>query len=61
MRIVYVCGYDGNECKKHKVQLDDNGNIVEPNVDCTMIKCGRCGFMGKPWVRMEVQKSKGDD
>ena len=55
MRIIYVCGYDGNECKKYKVQLDDDGNVIKPNIDCTMTTCDRCGFMGKPWIRMEFK------
>ena len=58
MRLVVVCGYDGNECKKLKVKLDDDGNIIYPDMkDCTYAEC-ECYFMGSPWVRVEVQKGE---
>ena len=29
MKIVYICGYDGSECKKYRVELDEEGNVKE--------------------------------
>ena len=58
MRLIYVCGYDGNECKKYKVRIDDDGEVLLPDVDCNILECDRCGFMGSPWVRLEFGESK---
>lgn len=56
MKVVYVCGYDGNECAKYKVKLDENGNIIEQEINCTLRECDRCHFIGNPWARVELQK-----
>lgn len=56
MKVIYVCGYDGNECKKYKVKLDDAGNVIEQKITCTICDCDRCGFIGNPWVRVELKQ-----
>ena len=54
MKVVYTCGYDGNECKKYRVKLDEEGNVKEQEIKCTSRDCDRCWFMGRPWVRIEI-------
>ena len=56
MKVVYICGYDGNECKKYRVKLDEEGNVKPQKIECTMAVCNRCGFMGNPWARIEIVK-----
>lgn len=58
MRLVVVCGYDGNECKKYKLTIDDDGLIKCPEPDCNLTECERCYFMGKPWVKIEMKGDK---
>lgn len=54
MKIVYICGYDGSECKKYRVELDEEGNVKEQKFECTLNDCDSCHFMGKPWARLEM-------
>lgn len=58
MRIIYECGYDGNECEKYKVKLDENGNIKPQCFECDKNGCERCYFMGKPWARISLKDDK---
>ena len=53
-RVVYICGYDGKVCEKYKVRLNDDGEVVDQQINCTMADCDRCGFIGNPWVRLEI-------
>ena len=54
MKVAYICGCDGNECKKYKVKLDREGNIKPQEIKCTLNDCDRCYFMAKPWARIEM-------
>lgn len=52
MRVIYKCGYDGQECCKYKVKLDENGKVIKQELKCEENGCDRCYFMGKPWANV---------
>ena len=62
MKVIYECGYDGNECENYKVELDSEGNVIEKEFKCCLyftndgqVQCDRCYFSGKPWTRVVLK------
>lgn len=62
MKVFYECGYDGEPCENYKVELDDEGNIVEKDIKCSLyftndgqVQCERCYFASHPWARVVMR------
>lgn len=59
MKVVYLCKYDGFECKNVIPKLDERGNVIKPKekdgewTACT--KCDRNHCLGKCFGSLEIK------